>query len=248
MCELMGISFSRPTSAGHFLQAFGARGEENTHGWGLAWYPDRAAAVVKEPIKWRDSRLSRFLESNPSLQSEIFIAHVRYMTTGEAPCYAETHPFLRECMGREYCFMHNGTLEGIVGSISTGRFTPLGTTDSEWAFCYLMGEIENRGGHLDSPSDWEWLHGRLRELNRRGKLNMLLSDGFRLFAYHDLGAWKGLSFRNLDPQSEGSSENPGHVLATYPLDDGNWTSFQVGELMVFESGRIRYSSHRTIGD
>ena len=52
MCELMGLSFERPLAADLSIRAFGTRGEENADGWGLAWYPDRAAAIVKEPIKW----------------------------------------------------------------------------------------------------------------------------------------------------------------------------------------------------
>ena len=52
MCELMGLSFARPISADFSIREFAGRGMENAEGWGLVWYPDRAVAVVKEPVRW----------------------------------------------------------------------------------------------------------------------------------------------------------------------------------------------------
>ena len=55
---------------------------ENADGWGLAWYPDRSVAVVKEALDWRESPYSKFLESYARLRSPIYIAHVRHRSTG----------------------------------------------------------------------------------------------------------------------------------------------------------------------
>jgi predicted glutamine amidotransferase len=261
MCELMGLSFKRPLSADVSIRAFGTRGDENADGWGLAWYPDRAAAIVKEPVRWGESPMTRFLEAYPALRAPIFLAHVRHGTTGQAPCYADTHPFSREREGREYCFAHNGTIKGPIWELPTGRYRPLGATDSEQVFCHLLHEMDNRGGHLDDPDSWRFLHERLALVNRWGSLNMLFSDGVRLFCYHDLGAWKGLSFRSVDlgdrpcqhigdatmdfdlkdPQA-----NHGIVVATYPLDDAPWDRIEPGELVVLEAGTVRHSSHREV--
>ncbi|MEJ7680200.1 MAG: class II glutamine amidotransferase [Segetibacter sp.] len=96
-------------------------------------------------------------------------------------------------------------------------------------------------------------------MNRLGKLNVLLSDGHRLFCYHDTGGWKGLNFRALhvrDHQTrhfedaslaidvEAKSANHGFVVATQPLGEQGWHPFRTGELIVFERGSIRFSSHR----
>src|SRR5262245_1996082 len=109
MCELMGLSFDRPMSADFSIRAFALRDKENADGWGLAWYPDRSLSVVKEPLTWRQSHYSKFLESYERLNSHIYIAHVRHKTIGGTPTHADTHPFNRECFGREFCFAHNGT-------------------------------------------------------------------------------------------------------------------------------------------
>lgn len=261
MCELMGLSFARPLSAAFSIKTFAQRGDENPDGWGLAWYPDRAAAIVKEPVKWGQSHFARFLESYPSLRSSLYIGHVRHMTAGNVPSYADTHPFSRERGGLEYCFAHNGTLVGEIWALSTGRYTPLGFTDSERAFCHLLHRLDARGGILDDESSWRWLHGELSGLNSLGKLNVLMSDGTRLFCYHDLGAWKGLTFRPLalefekerhlrdetvDLELGSNTSNRGFVIATHPLDNAPWNPFQVGELIVFEGGIARFSSHRSL--
>jgi glutamine amidotransferase len=63
MCELMAVSFARPVSADFSIREFALRGEENASGWGLAWYPDKSLAIVKEPIAWHESMFTRFLEN-----------------------------------------------------------------------------------------------------------------------------------------------------------------------------------------
>ena len=52
MCELMGMSFAKPVVANVSIQAFGQRSQDNADGWGLAWYPDRSLAMVKQPVRW----------------------------------------------------------------------------------------------------------------------------------------------------------------------------------------------------
>jgi predicted glutamine amidotransferase len=261
MCELMGLSFERPLSADLSIRAFGARGEENADGWGLAWYPDRAAAIVKEPIKWGESPIARFLEGYPALRSTIYIAHVRHGTTGGSPRYADTHPFSRERGGRDYCFAHNGTIAGSVWDLPVGRYRPLGGTDSEKVFCHILDQFDQRGGHLDDEPSWSSLHDLAAHLNRWGTFNFLLSDGVRLFCYHDLAAWKGLSFRlvNLEGQENQHMgdhtlelnlkvpySNRGVVIATSALDDERWDQFHPGELIVVEAGHVVFSSRRVV--
>ena len=252
MCELMGLSFERPTAAHFAMRAFAERCEENADGWGLAWYPDHAAAVVKEPTKWNESRLARFLETYHSLESPLYIAHVRHGTTGGSPRFADTHPFSREREGRDYTFAHNGTIAGPLRDLPTGRYRPLGGTDSEHVFCHILGWIDRRGGHLEDERTWNAFHELLADLNRWGSLNVLMTDGVRLLCYHDLGAWKGLSFRSFehDPTIDCGTHipgvNSGVVVATRPLDDGKWVSLLPRRAPRHQRGACRFlqPSHR----
>lgn len=259
MCELMGLCFARPISADFSLREFALRGEENADGWGLGWYPDQSLALVKEPIQWRASSYTGFLECYPGLRSNLFIAHVRHKTTGGQPTHADTHPFTRELHGLAYCFCHNGTIDRF-GELRLDRFRPVGATDSEHLFCYLLDNLAPFADGLDAPERWKWLRERLVEVNQRGKLNCLLSDGRRLFCYHDTAGYKGLTFRKVHIRSEevrrfedaevqidleGSAANYGFVVATYPLSRTGWQRFEPGELLVFENGSMAYSSHRS---
>ncbi len=259
MCELMGLSFARPVSADFSVRAFAARGEDNADGWGLAWYPDQSAAIVKEPRKWAASSFAGFLETYSHLRSTTYIGHVRHKTVGGPPTYADTHPFVRELHGRDLVFAHNGTLEGPLWDLPVRRFRPVGATDSERAFCLLLDRLADRIGPLEDEGHWRWLHEELLRLNRFGKMNMLLSDGSHLFAYHDANGYKGLTHRalvlrphcsrRLEDASlaidlvddEGDEVDVGQVVATRPLGGEGWQPFRHGELIVFRAGRLAFA-------
>ncbi len=58
--------------------------------------------------------------------------------------YVNTQPFVKEFYGRKFTFAHNGE----VGRISRRKqfrlneILPIGKTDSEWAFCYLLERVK----------------------------------------------------------------------------------------------------------
>jgi predicted glutamine amidotransferase len=260
MCELMGLSFARPACADFSLRAFSSRGDENADGWGLAWYPDQSLALVKEPVRWQASRFTGFLEKYHGLVSPIYLAHVRHRTVGGPPTHADTQPFHRELRGREYCFGHNGTIAGYA-ALPLGRFRPVGGADSEHVFCHLLDGLAHRERDLDEPEDWRWLSETLSSLNDGGTLNILLSDGRRLFAYHDRNGHKGLSFHCVNVRSHrgrrfadaelriklaGDAANHGFVVASQALGASGWHTFHRGELLVQEAGLVVYSSHRPV--
>ena len=185
---------------------------------------------------------------------------MRHQTTGGLPTHSDTHPFSRELAGREFCFAHNGTLPDF-RNLPLSRFRPVGSTDSEHVFCHLLAKIAERDDLLNTESSWQWLFEQLAELNLQGKLNCLMSDGHRLFCYHDAAAWKGLSLRrvriregqarrfedesmavNVKEDSEATPVNDGYVIATSALSQTGWIGFKPGELIVVEGGSVRFSS------
>jgi glutamine amidotransferase len=213
MCELMGLSFAKPVMASVSIQAFSERSCDNPDGWGLAWYPDRSIALVKQPVRWSMEH-TRFLDHYPGLISSVYVAHVRHKTVGPAPSHADTHPFVRELNGREYCFAHNGTLTGDFWKRPLGRFHPIGSTDSEFVFCLLLAELASfarladelaqtnadgcfRHAAPNAEQRWKWLHQYLWRLNDFGRLNCVLTDGEWLLVYHDKNGWKNMTYRNI---------------------------------------------------
>jgi glutamine amidotransferase len=66
---------------------------------------------------------------NYPIKSRNVIAHIRKATQGKITL-ENSHPFIRELWGRQWIFAHNGDLHHFDPPL-TGRFTPIGNTDSE---------------------------------------------------------------------------------------------------------------------
>lgn len=185
MCELLGVSVAPAARLGVYFHEFRPRAEENREGWGIAWWANGHPSILKEPVPAHESDMAaRLAEEHPA--SEVFIVHVRAATVGE-PTVENSHPFLADALGRDWVFAHNGTVRDLE-RLNTGRYTPLGTTDSELAFHHLLTRLELRAD--GSPLDDDAIAGEVlaagRELSTHdSRVNFLLSDGTTLYAYHD---------------------------------------------------------------
>lgn len=263
MCELLGMSFNVPVRPSISFRGFRQKGKKNPHGWGLAFYPDKSAQVIKEPLRADESPLSRFLQKYAGIRSKIFIAHVRFASKGQ-PSYANTHPFQRELNGTEYVFAHNGTID--ISRMELGRFKPVGETDSEHVFCHLLDCIEKkRNNPVETGRFFDWLAEKLKEINKHGTFNCIFSDGEHLFCYCDKNRHNaGLSYverkspygriRLLDEDweicltEEKDPNQRGFIIATKKLTDEPWETFKPCELIVFKNGCMIYSNHRNVAE
>lgn len=262
MCELLGMSFNLPVRPSISFRGFRNRGQSNPHGWGIAFYPDESAQVVKEPVKAGKSPLSKFLQDYQEVKSKIFIAHVRYTSVG-SKSHKNTHPFYRELNGKEYVFAHNGTLRSYK-NLELGRFKPIGETDSEHAFCHLLSCIEKRNIINWEEEDFDWVVEKLKEINEYGNFNCIFSDGELLFCYYDKNGYNGLCFVQRKPPygeiqlldedwrinlaEEKQPEQTGYIIATKRLTDEPWKNIKFGELIVFKDGKIIYSNCRDVSE
>ena len=95
-----------------------------------------------------------------------------------------THPFTRELWGRNWTYAHNGQLSGYK-SLETGNFRPVGETDSEKAFCWLLHKLTER--YPRTPGNmtavFKYIASLASELREKGVFNMLLSDGRYVMAF-----------------------------------------------------------------
>lgn len=238
MCELMGVSYRNPGHPGAYFKMLRAHEPDNPDGWGYALYPDQKSALLfKEPVPALSSPLAEYLETYYRLTSKIFIAHIRQASQGASgKVFSNTHPFLREHLGKDYLFAHNGNLENF-RDLPLGNFHPVGDTDSEHAFCYLMGRIAKGNIAGWEKSNFHRLRKLLQRINRLGYFNCLLSDGEYLFSYCDheaefQGKLRGL---HLLKKPEGC------VISSLPLGEGDWQKYRLGELKVFKNGEEIFS-------
>lgn len=96
----------------------------------------------------------------------------------------DNHPFSRELNGKEYVFVHNGTLYKY-RDLETGQFQPMGDTDSEYLFCHLMNHMAGKKGHMWTQRDFRQFSDFLLGISRLCVVNCVFSDGEYLFTYYD---------------------------------------------------------------
>ncbi|MBI4988988.1 MAG: class II glutamine amidotransferase [Rhodocyclales bacterium] len=243
MCELFGMSASHPLTANVPLDEFrlrGGREADNPDGWGLAWREKRGFEIRKRPAPACRSRL--FARLSRDMRSDLILAHVRKARFPPVRSQANTHPFRRACCGREWVFAHNGLVPDIV-EIERGSGNPVcrptGETDSEFAFCHLLGHIAR---HFDSHAvaepraGVENLAAASGLIASLGKFNFLMSDGEYLIAYgHDRLHYLE---RSGCAGPDGACANLA-MVATEPLGgEEGWIAFDAGELRVYRHGKM----------
>ena len=250
MCELLGMSANVPTDIVFSFSGLMRRGGEtgpHADGWGIAFYEDKGCRAFHDPRPSAQSEVARFVRDTP-IKSRIVICHIRRANRGRI-ALENTHPFQRELWGRPWSFAHNGQLKG-VKRWRLGAFAPIGSTDSEHAFCWLLDALRAR--FPAPPSDRE-LAAAVEELARRlavlGVFNMLLSDGRSLFCHCSTKlAWltrrapfgpATLIDADLaaDFEKETTPDDVVTVVATRPLTrDEAWTVMEPGTCVVFRQG------------
>jgi predicted glutamine amidotransferase len=233
MCELFGMSASRPEVAAETLAEFRLRGglaADNPDGWGLAWWEKNAFLIAKEPLPAHQSEL--FANLCETTSSNLIIAHVRKARFPPVNTMGNTHPFQRTCCGKGWVFAHNGLVPDIVEMELANDHSiclPTGETDSEYAFCHLLSHIA-QNDHADAASSFATVAMISELIASHGKFNFLLSDGEHLIAYgHD----------RLHYLERGSDTADSAMIATEPLPGNEgWTSFEPGELRIYRLGRM----------
>jgi glutamine amidotransferase len=227
----------------------GARGP-HADGWGLALYEGRSVRTFLEPAAAANSALAAFVRNNP-IKTLLAIAHVRKRTRGPVSL-ANTHPFVRELWGRHFTFAHNGTLRNVKRH-ALGRFRPIGTTDSEHAFCALLHRIESAfpNGYPGHGPLAEVVAAAGRDIGADGTFNFLLGDGTQLFARCATklcyivrkAPFKKATLADDDLSVDFSTVTTPRdrvaIVATAPLTrDEQWTIGKPGEMWVFRRGRL----------
>ena len=139
-------------------------------GWGIAFYEGRGCRTFHDPKPSAESEIARLVQRY-AIKSLIVISHIRRANRGRI-CLENTHPFSRELWGRNWVFAHNGQLRG-VKRLALDHYRPIGTTDSEHAFCWLLGRIRDRFPQPPRRSVdlWRCVQAFSLELNRLGVFN-----------------------------------------------------------------------------
>ena len=251
MCELLGMNCNVPTDIRFSFSGLIERGGRTgppSDGWGIAFYEDRGCRAFHDPHPGCESEIAALVRSH-AVKSKNVICHIRKATNGRVSL-ENTHPFMRELWGRSWVFAHNGRLKG-VKRWPLKFYRPIGTTDSEHAFCWLLDQIRHRFPEQPPRTrDLRALIGRLAAvLNACGTFNMMLCDARQLYCYcsTDL-SW--LTRRapfgeaslidaelTVDFAHETTPKDVVTVIATRPLTlNEPWQVMARGSMVVFRNG------------
>ena len=256
MCQLLGMNSHLPASLTLSFTGFSQRGGGTDHhadGWGIAFFESDCATPGKGVRHFVDkssaatSPIAQMLKSY-HIKSHNVVAHVRKATVGQV-ALENCHPFVRELWGRYWVFAHNGDLKNYAPKLH-GSFRPVGNTDSELAFCWLLQELAK--SHVGVPSVEELSH-TLRELvpqvAKHGTFNFLLSNGQALWAHASTKlhyVLRAHPFPHVHLKDEdltvnlaelNSPEDRLAIVVTEPLTTGeDWVAMAPGQLQVFVDG------------
>lgn len=251
MCQLLGMNCNVPTDICFSFEGFTARGgETDTHkdGWGIAFFEAKGCRVFMDSKSTIESPVADMVRRYP-IQSKNVIAHIRRATQGKVSL-ENTHPFQRELWGRYFLFAHNGNLVDFRPQLS-GSFLPVGETDSERAFCYILDRLRERSPKEQPPLETlrRLIDELTVEIRAHGEFNFLLSNGDALFAHcatrlsyivrrapftkaHLTDRDVSIDFSQVTRPNDRVA-----VIATTPLTDNEtWTPIEPGSLLMFVDG------------
>ncbi|APH40564.1 Glutamine amidotransferases class-II [Leptospira interrogans serovar Copenhageni/Icterohaemorrhagiae] len=185
MCELLGMSANVPTDICFSLTGLVQRGGKtgpHRDGWGIAFYEGKGLRVFHDPEPGVESKIAAFVQKLP-IKSETVISHIRKANHGKVEL-KNTHPFIREFWGSYWTFAHNGQFKKIKQE-PLGDFHPVGSTDSEHAFCWLLGKLKRKFKTYPKKETelFKTIESLLWELHQKGVSNILLSDSKNLYAF-----------------------------------------------------------------
>jgi predicted glutamine amidotransferase len=263
MCELLAMSSRGPatvTLSLSILAEHGGNTAPHKDGWGIAFYDEGDARVLKDTEGAAHSKWVQFVEQQEIL-STLVLSHIRLATDGGIAT-RNTQPFARELGGRMHVFVHNGHVPNIkrLSEYRSDSFRPIGDTDSETAFCALLERIrplwQDRDATPDLAARVDVVAGFANDLGQFGPANFLYCDSEVLFAHGHRRKQADGEFRSpglfwlhrqcaredlFSGTSGVSVISPNqHVVlvASVPLTEEAWEPFQEGEVIAISKGEI----------
>lgn len=251
MCQLLGMNCNTPTDICFSFTGFQQRGgatDVHADGWGIAFFEGKGVRLFLDPLPSAKSPIAELVRNYP-IRSLNVIAHIRKATQGVVTL-ENTHPFMRELWGRYWVFAHNGNLPQFQPPLD-GSFMPVGDTDSERIFCWLLQSLYRRFGNAPPGRDelFAALHELTDPLAGIGIFNYLLSNGACLFAHCSTelsyiarrAPFNSAHLKDEDVLVDFSEVTTPNdrvaIIATLPLTDNEpWVTMPPGSLWMFHDG------------
>ncbi|MET3803019.1 glutamine amidotransferase [Nakamurella sp. UYEF19] len=260
MCRLFALHAGTPVRATFWLlgapDSLLLQSHREPDGTGVGIFTTEGKPeLYKRPIAaWQDREFATLARE---LTSSVFLAHVRYASTGGLTAL-NTHPFSQD--GR--LFAHNGAVEGLdlldrrLEDMGAGSLVQ-GDTDSERLFALITAETTARRGDIEAGlvAALTWTATNIPVYS----LNLILATPHQLWAVrypetNELWVLQrekqarrgGLDARTarIGAVSPDLAERTAAVVASEPMDDDpRWRPLAPGELIRIDADHTLTSSH-----
>lgn len=265
MCQLLGMNSKKIADISFSFKGFRLRGgvtDDHTDGFGVAYFEPTGLRLYCDDRAAMESPIAE-LVSQTKVKATNTIIHLR---KSEDSLLSNAHPFTREIWGESWVFSHNGkmtiqdTLDDDPIYQGTSRYyCPVGDTDSEFAFCYLLNQLKERFEEKpDAETLYQFLTTQCRFLANYGLFNCLLSNGEWLLGYATtllfyvtrqapfgsatlIDNADSTEKTTIDFAAVNDSDDVITIMATTPLtSDEEWQQLAIDECVIFAEGNIIY--------
>ncbi len=262
MSDVLALNFDGVSSPSIRLKLQGHSQHRHRLGWGFGWYPhdQQAAAVTKDPSAHDTMIATESLADWASFRSTTFLC--KSMGAAEGYTHHETQPFSRSFAGRDWLFMHNGDLDKVeldkLHKTKSRFLEPMGTTDSELAFCYLLGLLRTSDARQLSDIKPQKLLKWLQQLDPLGSADIIITDGVSLLCYQGTQPNKAFGYALSKPPHVATAFNSDMAqldlndprdgyrsmlaISTTPFDGLVWNQLQPGQMILARRGHIMWDS------
>ncbi|MCZ4279900.1 class II glutamine amidotransferase [Kiloniella laminariae] len=262
LSDILAISFDGRGSPSININLPNQDGDSTSHGWGFGWYPDdhKSSMVAKDPAARGNQVLVDAITEWSNFRSTVFFSKIHGASKGYS--HRETQPFSRSFAGRDWLFMHNGHLDKAKLAELHGEqsrlLEPLGSTDSELAFCDILAQLQRGNARRISDVDPTVLHGWFLRFDGIGSSDMYITDGDSIACFHGSLSPKPLCYTRIQPPDNRDSyvspaaevilNDPRDtyrtalVVSSSPFTNGAWVDMQPGQMIVIRRGSVIWDS------
>lgn len=170
----------------------------------------------------------------------------------------DTQPFRRSFCGYDWLFLHNGQLDPTalmeLHNDPSGILEPVGKTDSELAFCFLLGKLLESSAKALTDIEGSELLAWMEKLDQLGSADFVISDGRSMAVYHGKNSESNLFIHRVLPSEKPpifesdlvclDLEDPRDSLRTVfmvtsvEFDDMPFDPMEPGRLIIVRRGAI----------
>jgi transglutaminase-like putative cysteine protease/predicted glutamine amidotransferase len=231
-------------------------------GWGFGWYPGGhdAAMVAKDPAARGTQVLVDTITDWSNFRSTVFFCKIS--GAGAGYTHTEAQPFSRSFAGRDWLFMHNGDLDKMelekLHGATRRLLEPMGTTDSELAFIYLLARIREGDARQYSDIAPENILSWFQNFDALGSSDMYTTDGQSVICFHGSQSPKSMYYARIQPpENQDTYESAAAqitlndprdtyrtalVFSSTPFSTGTWTEMLPGQMIIARRGAIVWNS------